>query len=76
MTTPELPEKVKQFLLDEVAASSQQPEDISCAQAMETWDICRNTAQKRLDQMVEEGKLTKHEGRLISGARGHFYKVV
>lgn len=70
-----LPENVIQFLEEnqpEVASEG----DITVNDAMEKWGLSRNGATGRLNALVKEGKLTKHNGKLPSGRLGNFYKIV
>ncbi len=71
-----LPEDLVYWLQEEKQSGMQQETDISVGEAMKVWNCKRALARKLLDQLVDEGKMLRFEGRLLNGSVGHFYRRV
>ena len=71
-----LPEDLVEWLKKEKEAEIQQEGDINVGEACKVWGCKRALARKMLDQLVEENKMIKLEGRLLNGSVGHFYRRI
>lgn len=50
-------------------------EDVTVGQAEKEWGCSYVTARKMLNEMVEDGRMEKIHGQLLSGRRGAFYRA-